>query len=250
MSRYAAELRDLAEGRTAPEEWLAWWAAHEGDLKRVCKPGVFLRLKPSGAAEDANRGALASQAGACAALDGLGVAYQRSDRYQRGWDEAFERFVREKKAADKVRAERLGPVISGLAQHFPRFARFLKANLDQVEVCEPGLDADAVSTLERELGVTFPPDYRAFLTCVSELMVGDTLQVTSEHPFAHPVLDGDGTLCVADFWLEADGDQALLDLRAGGTGAPVLYYAHSEPAVRPLAKTFTAWVESLPRDLG
>jgi hypothetical protein len=29
----------------------------------------------------------------------------------------------------------------------------------------------------------------------------------------------------------------------------VFYYAHEVPEVRPLAKTFTAWVEGLPRVL-
>jgi hypothetical protein len=57
-------------------------------------------------------------------------------------------------------------------------------------------------------------------------------------------------VCIADYWLEADGDQATFDLRDdAGDDPPVLYYDHGRPAVRTVAKSFTAWIEALPRTL-
>ncbi len=241
MSRYEARLQDLVEGRTDPEAWLAWWDEHEQEVRQLCSPGVFLRLKPGHRSDDPNRSALSSQQAACHVLDRLGVAYQRSDRYQVAADEAFARFVREQEAAERARAQRFKPVIAGLAGHFPRFARFLRSNLEQVDECEPGIDEPAIAELEQAAGSRFPDDYRAFLRCCRELTIGDTLQLTAIHPFAHPFRAR--SVAIAEYWLEADGDQALLD------GEGVFYYAHSVPAVRPLAKTFTAWLETLPRTL-
>ncbi len=58
----------------------------------------------------------------------------------------------------------------------------------------------------------------------------------------------EGMLCLGDFFLEADGDQVLFDLRAGaGEDPPVLYYAHAVPQVREIAPSFSAWVERLSR---
>lgn len=39
-------MKDFAEGRFSPHEWLAWWEAHESSVKVVVSAGQFLRLKP------------------------------------------------------------------------------------------------------------------------------------------------------------------------------------------------------------
>jgi hypothetical protein len=49
--------------------------------------------------------------------------------------------------------------------------------------------------------------------------------------------------------MAGDGDQVLFGDATPGNEAPVLYYNHSQPSVRPLADNFAQWLESLPRAL-
>ena len=196
-----------------------------------------LRLKPRSVIDHGpSFAAHYSQDGACQVLDLLGVAYDRSDRYHRDWQRIFEQFLREQAAATAARATEFVPVINTLAGPFPRFAHFLKANLNEVDPCRPGLDDAALARLEQDLGLRLPGAYRTFLRCASEVVVGDTL------------------LCIGEYWLDADGDQVLFDLRGEpahdtSDDPPVLYYDHGQPAVRPIANSFTAWIDALPRIL-
>ncbi|WP_326770390.1 SMI1/KNR4 family protein (plasmid) [Streptomyces sp. NBC_01591] len=255
LGRYVTEFRALAEGRTAPEDWLAWWAQHGQQIKELSSPGVFLRLKPRHGDEFGGiRAAVTSQEGACRVLEALGVACDRSDRYQMAWRQVIDR-LREEQAAEAARkAEGFGPVIASLAVRFPRFAAFLAAGLSEVDSCGPGLDDVAVDQLEHSLGLRLPAAYRVFLQCAREVIVGDTLQMTSSHPFVHDsrsvALPSLGMLCIADYWLEADGDQVLFDVREDSQDdPPVLYYAHGQRQVRVIADSFTAWLEGLPKTL-
>lgn len=254
LGRYAAVFHELVEGRTEPGDWLVWWEQHEQQVKALCSPGVFLRLKPRGVGDDPARRVLVSQQGACEVLDLLGVGYVRSDRYELAWQRAFEQFCREERAKEAAKAAEFAPAIARLAGHFPRFARFLKANIDDVDSCRSGLDDAELARLEQDLGLRLPAAYRTFLQCTREVVLGDTLQITSTHPFVHDstkvALPTQGMLCIADFWLTGDGDQALFDLRDGVVDdPPVLYYDHDQPAVRPIAASFTAWIEKLPQTL-
>lgn len=56
-----------------------------------------------------------------------------------------------------------------------------------------------------------------------------------------------GMLCFAEFFMEADGDQVLFDVRRPGADSeyPVMYYAHeaSPPSVRQIAANFREWIE-------
>jgi hypothetical protein len=252
---YADVFLGLAEARTPAEDWLTWWEQHAQEVKALASPGLFLRLKPKSLSEgEAALSARYSQQAACQVLDQLGVAYQRSDRYDRDWQRVFDQLGREDAAATAAKMAEFGPTITCLSGRFPRFARFLKANLEEVDQCRAGLDDAALARLETELGLRLPGAYRAFLQCVREIVVGDTLQMTSLHPFVHDsatvALPTQGMVCIADYWLEADGDQAMLDLRDdAGDDPPVLYYDHGRPAVRTIAKSFTAWIEALPRTL-
>jgi hypothetical protein len=259
LGRHAAVFQALAEARMEPEDWLDWWERHGQEVKASAPPGLFLRLKPRSVIDNGpSFAAHYSQNAACQVLDLLGVAYNRSDRYHRDWQQAFEQVRREEAAATVAKATEFVPVINALAGHFPRFARFLKANLDEVDQCKPGLDDAALARLEQDLGLRLPGAYRTFLRCAREVVVGDTLQITSAHPFVHDsarvALPTQGMLCIGEYWLDADGDQVLFDLRkefAPDTAddPPVLYYDHGRPAVRPIANSFTAWIEALPRAL-
>ncbi|NEB00989.1 SMI1/KNR4 family protein [Streptomyces sp. SID13726] len=255
LARYAAELQALAEGRTAPEEWLSWWVRHGREVMEVSSPGVFLRLKPKHGDEFGGVGAAAgSQEGACRVLDALGVAYERSDRYQKAWRQAIDG-LREEQAAEAARkAADFVPVIDSLAVGFPRFAAFLAAGVDEIDSCQRGLDDAALDELENSLDLRLPAAYRFFLRCAREVVVGDTLQMTSSHPFIHSstmvTLPTQGMLCVADYWLEADGDAVFIDIREHPQGdPPLLYYAHAQRRTRVIADSFTEWVEGLPQEL-
>jgi hypothetical protein len=54
-------------------------------------------------------------------------------------------------------------------------------------------------------------------------------------------------LCFAEYFLEADGDQVLWDVKAGLQHGeyPVMYYAHESypPSVRRIATSFSEWLE-------
>ncbi|MEJ3745944.1 SMI1/KNR4 family protein [Actinomycetes bacterium KLBMP 9797] len=259
LGRYAAVFHALAEARMAAEDWLEWWERHGQEVKARATPGVFLRLKPrTGGGHGPSFAAHYSQEAACQVLDLLGVGYERSDRYHRDGQRAFEQLCREQAAATAARATEFAPTINALAGRFPRFARFLKANTDDIDQCRPGLDGAALARLEQDLGLRLPETYRTFLRCAREIVVGDTLQMTTAHPFTHNSakvsLPTQGMLCIGEYWLDADGDQVLFDLRQefapdAADDPPVLYYDHGQPAVRPIANSFTAWIEALPRTL-
>ncbi|MBN1909359.1 MAG: SMI1/KNR4 family protein [Pirellulales bacterium] len=252
---YVAVLVDLAEGRFEPEQWLAWWEKHAADLKRVCLPGWFLRLKPGQPENGIDRAVLISQTGASEVLTKLGVECSFSLRYQNAWNQECERTREEEEAAAAARAIELDPIIDSLSSNFPKFARFLRRNALRVEHVQPGISDAALDEMTVRLGVELPETYRIFLKSVREIVFGDTLQMTMTHPFIYET-DGDSPvesmLCIADYWLQGDGDQVTFNLRehAGGD-PPVFYYAHEQrpPTVKRLSKQFTCWIESLPRKL-
>lgn len=255
MAAFAEPLVALAEGRTEPDGWLAWWTENEVAVTAACPRGWLLRLLPrGGAAGDplwTSRAVATSQAGACYVLDKLGVPAERSTRYTEAYEAEFARWARAERAAAKRRAAELKPIIDGLAADFPALARFLRRSRDEIESMLPGVSE---AELSRTVGVPLPAAYLRFLSHTRELIVGDTLRLTADHPFVHTsatvALPTEGMLCFGEYWLEADGDQVLFDLRNGTSDdPPVLYYAHGRRAVEPAAESFTAWVESLPRVL-
>jgi hypothetical protein len=254
--QHVTALRELAEGRFDPEEWLDWWQSNAADLEPACPRGWFLRVKPKTEGGGVNRTALISQTGACYVLDQLNIGYSKSDRYQVGWQHEFDDFREKEKTRAAARVKEYKPIIATLATPYPEFARFLASNASRIQSLRPGASSDEIAQLGRDLDISIPASYAQFLKCTREVIVDDTLQITSLHPFIHESRDGglptEGMLCIADFWLEADGDQALLALSDNtDDNPPVLYYAHEQrpPSVRQIADTFTGWIESLPAAL-
>jgi len=254
MTRFAGALVALAEGRTEPADWLSWWAGHAGEIETVCPRGWFLCLAPK--ADDSPlrtaQAVLWSQGGACYVLDKLGVAVERSARYSEAYEAEFAHWARAERAREKRRAAELKPRIDALAADFPKLARFLRSHRDDIESMRPGGGEAELGELAR--GVPLPAAYRTFLSHTRELVVGDTLRLTDDHPFVvvstKVALPTDGMVCFGEYWLEADGDQVLFDLRNGSTDdPPVLYYAHGRRTVEQAAASFTQWVEALPRAL-
>jgi hypothetical protein len=59
----------------------------------------------------------------------------------------------------------------------------------------------------------------------------------------------EGMLCFAEFFMEADGDQVLFDIKNSPRNGeyPIMYYAHESrpPSVRKLADDFYTFLEGL-----
>ena len=159
-----------------------------------------------------------------------------------------------------------------LSAEFPEFAALLANRPDEpylVEHVLPGATDEAIRKVEQEIGVPLPDSYKALLKlCRGFWLAGGMVQLTAQHPFFHqfPPLDqlsprqrsvvaqrggswpppSEGMLCFAEYFVEADGDQALWDVSAGLQEGeyPIYYYAHegSPPSVLQIAPGFREWL--------
>ncbi|HYV65361.1 MAG TPA: SMI1/KNR4 family protein [Myxococcales bacterium] len=164
-------------------------------------------------------------------------------------------------------------VLNALSRRFPRFAAAVRAGKGMpFESVLPPMSASDIDLLEAELRVPLPESYKAFLAITRGFWLADgVVQLSAGHPFFHEFeeFEGltpqrrqmvqrkggswppprDGMLCFAEYFLEADGDQALFDVAPGLQDGeyPVLYYAHEAhpPSVRPGARSFADWLERL-----
>jgi len=160
-----------------------------------------------------------------------------------------------------------------LKADFPRFAAQLAARVAEpylVEHVQPSLTAEDIKMLEAELGVPLPLSYRRMLTITRGFWLsGGVVQLSRQHPFFHewPPFEQltppqrhsvqrmggrwppptEGMLCFAEYFVEADGDQALWDVKDGLVDGeyPVMYYAHEggSPSVRRIASSFSEWLD-------
>jgi hypothetical protein len=252
---FAGVLKDLAEGRMEPGDWLAWWNEHSAEVESISSPGWFLALKPKGfQSGNPFDPILSSQSGACHILKALEVPFEASQRYSQSWREEFERFCAAEKAKKAERTKKYRPMIVALSGHFPRFASFLKRRAADIEEMEPPASEAQVAEIEASLGLPLPDAYKRLLLCTGGFSIRQ-LDFRSHHRFVHRASPGselptEAMLCFAQYWLEADGDQVLFDVkRHPGSDPPVFYYAHEAlpPQVRRIAASFTEWIESLPR---
>ncbi len=162
-----------------------------------------------------------------------------------------------------------GPcMIEAVTNLFPSFAR-LAVGRDLQHVLPPAT-SDEVTALEARLCAPLPPTYKALLQCARGFwLMGGVVQFGMQHPFIHEfkplenlnprqqwmvqLMGGHwpppskGMLCFAEFFMEADGDQALFDVSEGLVRGeyPVVYYAHERqpPSVRKLADSFGEFME-------
>jgi hypothetical protein len=111
-----------------------------------------------------------------------------------------------------------------------------------------GASEEELASLERELGVELPAEYRAFLRRWRYLDLGTGLVIWGlDHegvypgcPWvseSHPVPGS--FLVFGDCWRFADGDQLMFPL--DDASRPVVLYLHEErpPAVEPFAPSFS-----------
>lgn len=228
----------LAEGRTEPADWLAWWDAHSEAVEKLVNRGTFLRVKPPRQGRSANFSAMSSQKGIGIFLNEAGIPYVLSDRYQQADAEEFEAYRTSKRAAEKRRLKEWMPIIEALKPTFPKFAAFLKRRAVEID------ELAAPKTWNAQEAM--PSRYTEFCRCVGGLKIAG---LDFNDPFDHPGTgDGRQWLCIADYFLEADGDQILIakeDMSLDDP--PVHYFAHAVPLLKATGMTFTAWIECLPR---
>jgi len=165
-------------------------------------------------------------------------------------------------------------LLDSLEKRFPTFSKCLRNGFGApIEQILPAARQSDLDRLERELGVKLPVSYREFLACTRGLwLFGGVIQMSSGHPFFHEfdpfskltpaqqqfvkVRGGswpppsNGMLCFAEFFMEADGDQVLFDVKKGLLNGeyPVFYYAHeaTPPSVRLIAHSFEEWLNEFP----
>lgn len=155
---------------------------------------------------------------------------------------------------------------------FPVFAAELAERAAEPHFLEhvlPAATASELDQLESALGVPLPDSYKQLMSVTRGFwLCGGTIQLGVQHPFFHdfPPLDtltfqqriavrqkggqwpppSQGMLCFAEFFVQADGDQVLWDVRQGLRSGeyPVYYYAHESrpPEVRRIAATFGGWL--------
>jgi len=152
--------------------------------------------------------------------------------------------------------------------YFPHFSEL--APRFELENVLPPATASEVDELEKSIGMPLPASYKSLLQCCRGFwLMGGAVQFGKQHPFMHSFEPlerlsdaqravvkrrggiwpppSNGMLCFAEFFLEADGDQVLFDVRNGLVNGeyPIVYYAHSaSPAsVRVLAPSFTEFME-------
>lgn len=259
MRQFTDILIDIVAGRIEPASWLAWWESHAAEVEDACRkagrPGWYVRLKP-GAVDDGNlvRATLKSQEGACYVLNALGVHVEKSKRYWREWHAGLEAYIAQEETRRVERAKEYAPILAGLQEEFPKCGRWLRRIVGQIDqLALPVSEAQLFET-EQLLGLHLPAEWKRFLRCTAALSL-EGLQIGLDRtyiikPAAGVMLPIDGMLCFGEYWLEADGDNVLFDLRPGtGDDPPVVYYSHEAPRqkVRTVATSFTRWLEALPR---
>ncbi|HWL08204.1 MAG TPA: SMI1/KNR4 family protein [Planctomicrobium sp.] len=133
-------------------------------------------------------------------------------------------------------------------------ARFLKTQTERLECLDAPATHDDITAFEQSIGIPLPATYRQFLLCTRQLKL-EGLSLGFDDIWSHPALipletGTSAALCIADYWLEADGDQLLLEWTATPKDDPgIFYYAHEEGSnrARPLSMRLSQWLESLPK---
>ena len=131
---------------------------------------------------------------------------------------------------------------------FPTFSQ-LALDYDLENIQEPA-SATEIAAIEIFLNIPLPQSYKNLLLCARGFwLLGGTIQFDIQHPFLHPyaINSENEFLCFAEFFMDADGDQVMFDLRGGLIEGeyPIVYYAHGfKQKTRLLANTFTEFMEN------
>ncbi len=251
-ARFVPTLKDLAEGRLDRTGWLVWWREHAKELEAMVPAGWYLRLKMgSGHEDEPNRQMETSVRAASYILSALKIDHTAPDKYRVAWQKDVAAYSAAQDRLRKQKLKQLQPALERIRVHFPKFAALVKRKFHSSSLPEPGATDDTIREVEDGLGIQLPDKLVALLRASRQIeLEGLTI---GTHIFFHESRSGlscpsEGMLCFADYWLDADGDQMLINPKdLPNDDPPVYYYAHSIPEVRPTKKTFSAWLESLSR---
>lgn len=147
-------------------------------------------------------------------------------------------------------------MIDKLRLEFPKLSSHLANNADIEEILPPASKED-ITNLEQQLGITLPVSYKKFLRVTRGFWLNRGIfQMNSTHPFFHDWSGSrlqkwpptQGMICFAEYFLEADGDQILFDVKQGliDEEYPVYYYAHDDPYnLKRIADSFQVFIENV-----
>ncbi len=248
--QFSAVLLELAEGRLPPDQWLAWWDNHAGEVEAALSRGWFLKLKPKQLSSGADRSAVISQSGACEILTALGISFIQSDRYEKGWKQDFRQFVATEASQQQVRIQAWESRFIALGEEFPKLGELLRKRAADIEQFDEPATAAEIASVQQRLDVVLPDTLQRFLKITSHLQL-DRFVMGLSSITPHEMMIGEGAasraaIVCGEYWLEADGDQLLMEhSRQSAPDAPLYYYVHSTGKVRKLANTLVEWFDSL-----
>jgi hypothetical protein len=251
-TRFVPILKNLAEGRLDRQDWLAWWHEHAAEVEAAVPAGWYLRLKMGNGHEgEPNRQMESFVRGASYILSALKITHTPTDKFKIAWQADFAAYSAAQDRQRKEQQKQLKPVLERIKAQFPKFAALLKRKFESASLPEAGATDEELHALENSLGIQLPGMLATLLRASRQIQLeGLTI---GTHLFFHgsrgdAPAPSSGMLCFADYWLDADGDQMLIDPKElPDDDPPVYYYAHSVPEVRSTKKTFSAWLESLAR---
>ena len=163
--------------------------------------------------------------------------------------------------------------INALTKAYPKFAHKLRGRPDVcLEHIKPPISQIELDELERSLRVPLPESYKSLLRCARGFwLLGGAVQFGTRHPFLHQFpplnelseqqrhflkLQGNekwpppstGMLCFAEFFMDADGDQVLFDIKNGliKEEYPIMYYDH-ETVSQKACRYLSGLLDSVPR---
>jgi hypothetical protein len=136
-----------------------------------------------------------------------------------------------------------------LKELFSTFYQKVQDGKIRVDTFEQGASEAEIQMIEQQLGLPLPASFRSFLTCANGFSLARPLAYMHRgHVWFHPT----DTICFAEYFKEADGDQAVFDISQGLIDGeyPVLYYAHDfardeNKGLRKIADSFAEWFNGL-----
>jgi hypothetical protein len=247
VREFVPKLQELAEGRTTLNDWSAWWEIHARDLQNKLLPGWLFRLKRWQQGKSASEQMTTAVDAASYILTALDVEHMPDWSFAAAFAAEREAAVAEIQRKNKARETAYLPLIEKIKARFPKLAALLKRRLDLINDLKPGMSpaelAELQATLRESLPMTLVELFR-----VARCIELEGFKLDANLFFLQEAGPATGMLTIADYFLDADGDQLLLAVRDGlADDSQVHYYAHSIPEVRPLGKSFSQWLDALGR---
>ncbi len=247
-------IKSLVEGRIEPQVWLDWWEANSSAVKKQVKPGHFTRMKPRRPPTGYRWTALTLAAGcvdgACRVLDSAGISYESDTDFAERARLEEVKLDEEAMAAvgdgDAKKRETMLCRLERLQSLAPNLCSYLKENKIEFEITPNERGQDSIATLESQLGTTLPPLLSSFLLLVERFSV-EGFQLDIRYVFWHPTNGGERYLCIGDYFLNADGDQLLINPKSDKPETICYFdHAHGDNGISIYSKNLVKLLEDLP----